>query len=473
MSRFVGARWVVPLVCALAVAAVIVAAALPGPLVLPPFPAPELRGFPVEFILFGFTLLGVAVFHQKTLAVAVTGLTAIAVYKILFAGFETGTGTAGLLAHLGHEWVVIANLFCLLTGFSLLANHFEESRLPMVLPRFLPHDWRGAFLLLVAVFVLSSFLDNIAAALIGGAVAHTVFSGRVHIGYIAAIVAASNAGGSGSVVGDTTTTMMWIGGISPAAVFHAYVAAAAAVAVCGIVASHQQHVHSPIRAAPPADTHVDWARMAIVGVILGAVILVNVAVSLRYPAQAEAFPYIGLAVWAAIVLTAPWRRPSWSLLPGAARGACFLLSLVLAATMMPVEKLPAASWQTTFGLGFLSSVFDNIPLTALAIRQGGYDWGVLAYAVGFGGSMLWFGSSAGVAISSMYTEARSVGAWLKSAWHVALGYVAGFFLLMAVLGWQPSAESHCGAAHCGTDTAPAQPRTVPHGNLSRESFPSH
>ena len=30
---------------------------------------------------------------------------------------------------------------------------------------------------------------------------------------------------------------------------------------------------------------------------------------------------------------------------------------------------------------------------ALALKQGGYDWGVLAYAVGFGGSMIWFGSS--------------------------------------------------------------------------------
>ena len=77
--------------------------------------------------------------------------------------------------------------------------------------------------------------------------------------------------------------------------------------------------------------------------------------------------------------------------------------------MMPVERLPAAAWQTAFGLGFLSAVFDNIPLTALALAQGGYDWGMLAYAVGFGGSMIWFGSSAGVAISSMYPEARSVG----------------------------------------------------------------
>ncbi len=45
--------------------------------------------------------------------------------------------------------------------------------------------------------------------------------------------------------------------------------------------------------------------------------------------------------------------------------------------------------------------------------QGGYDWGFLVYSVGFGGSMIWFGSSAGVALSNMYPEARSVGQWLR------------------------------------------------------------
>ena len=98
--------------------------------------------------------------------------------------------------------------------------------------------------------------------------------------------------------------------------------------------------------------------------------------------------------------------------------------------MMPVEKLPAASWQTAFGLGFVSAVFDNIPLTALALKQGGYDWGFLAYAVGFGGSMIWFGSSAGVALSNLYPEAKSVGRWLRHGWHVAVAYVVGFFVLL-------------------------------------------
>jgi Na+/H+ antiporter NhaD/arsenite permease-like protein len=103
--------------------------------------------------------------------------------------------------------------------------------------------------------------------------------------------------------------------------------------------------------------------------------------------------------------------------------------------MMPVESLPNPSWQTTLGLGFVSSVFDNIPLTKLALEQGGYNWGALAYAVGFGGSMVWFGSSAGVALSTQFPEAKSVVAWLRHGWTVALGYVVGFAAYLAFIGY--------------------------------------
>src|SRR6188768_609944 len=203
-------------------------------------------GIPVDFILFALTLLGVALFHRHTLPVALAGLAAIAVYKVAFTGFKFGVGLGGLGQHMAHEWVILANLFLLLMGFALLSRHFEESRIPDEMPALLPDDWKGGVILLVLIFVLSSFLDNIAAALIGGTVARSVFRGKVHIGYLVAIVAASNAGGSGSVVGDTTTTMMWIAGVSPFRVVEAYVAAVAGFFVYSIPAAIQQHRHSPI-----------------------------------------------------------------------------------------------------------------------------------------------------------------------------------------------------------------------------------
>jgi Na+/H+ antiporter NhaD/arsenite permease-like protein len=434
--------WVLLLILAIALVGLVSPAwaasdVAPGPSPIEPL---YLLGIPVDFILFGLTLAGVAVFHHHTLPVALTGLAAITVYKLAFTGFKFGVGLTGLGLHLQHEWVILANLFLLLMGFALLSRHFERSRIPDEMPAFLPDDWKGGLALLVIVFVLSSFLDNIAAALIGGTMARHVFRGKVHIGYLAAIVAASNAGGSGSVVGDTTTTMMWIDGVSPLVVLEAYVAASVALLIFGIPAAMQQHRYSPILKDAPRSLKIHWMRVLIVAIILVAAILANVVANLMFPALLDAMPVIGLAVWAAILVTALLRRPDWEVMPETFKGTIFLLALVTSASMMPVEKLPAAAWQTALGLGFVSAVFDNIPLTALALKQGGYDWGFLAYAVGFGGSMIWFGSSAGVALSNMYPEARSVGLWLRHGWHVAIAYVIGFFVMLAVLGWHVDTE---------------------------------
>ncbi len=396
-------------------------------------------GVPIDFVLFGLTLAGVALFHHHTLYVALIGLAAIVVYKLGFTGFKTGPGFGGLVLHMENEWVILTNLLGLLLGFALLSRHFEDSKVPAVLPRYLPDDWKGGLVLLLSVFVISSFLDNIAAALIGGAMARVVFRQKVHVGFLAAIVAASNAGGSGSVVGDTTTTMMWIDGVNPLDVFHAYAAAGVAVLVCGIPAAMQQQRHSPIMKDPASEERIDWARVGIVAFILIAAIVANIVMNVVVPGLGDRLPVLGLTVWAALFLSAALRKPDWGVLPEALKGSIFLLSLVTCASLMPVEKLPEASWHTAFGLGFVSAVFDNIPLTALALKQGGYDWGMLAYTVGFGGSMIWFGSSAGVALANMYPEGKSAGRWLREGWHVTLAYIVGFFVMLATVGWQPHA----------------------------------
>ena len=398
---------------------------------------PAIAGVPIDFVLFALILLGIAFFHHHNFKIALTGVTVIIVYKFLFTGFRTGPGLPGFTTHLAHEWVTLANLLALLLGFVILARHFEKSHVPVILSKYLPHNWTGGFLLLVMIFVISSFLDNIAAALIGGAMAHQLFRARVHLGYLAAIVAASNAGGSGSVVGDTTTTMMWIDGIAPPDVVHAYIAAVIALLIFGIPAAIVQQRHSPIIKHAHAHTHVEWHRIGIVAFILIMAMGVNVGINMQYPEIADQFPFIGMAVWIAVLLSMGVRRHDWEEMVGNIKGTLFLLCLVLAASLMPIERLPAAAWETAFGLGFVSSVFDNIPLTALALEQGGYDWGILAYAVGFGGSMIWFGSSAGVALTNMFPEGKSVGLWLRHGWYIAVGYVAGFIVLLWVMGWQP------------------------------------
>jgi len=423
---------------------------------------PLIFGIRPEFVLFALTLLGVALFHKQTLWVSLIGLTAILIFKFIaipdFNFSEHMFGHVPLSDQILDkelrvgEWSILLNLLGLLIGFSILSRHFEESEIPAYLPDLLPNDWKGPLVLLIAVFVISSFLDNIAAAIIGGTVALVVFNRKVHIGYIAAIVAASNAGGSGSVIGDTTTTLMWIQGVHPLNVLHAYIAAFTALAFFSVFASIQQDKYHRIQKDATPNAHIDWVRLGIVVFILFLTILTNVY-----------FDFPALGVWVAILIGAFIRKTDWVEAKNSISGAFFLVALVTCASMMPVNELPAASWQTAFSLGFISSVFDNIPLTKLALEQNGYDWGMLAYAVGFGGSMIWFGSSAGVAISNKFPEARSVFSWLKAGWHIAIAYVLGFFMLLLLWGWDPEViEKKENSGHGSVPIEQANPTPAKH-----------
>ena len=86
----------------------------------------------------------------------------------------------------------------------------------------------------------------VAAAVLGGVMARHLYDGRVSVGFLAAIVAAANAGGAGSVIGDTTTTMMWLDGISALTVLPAYIAAVAAFLVFAPLGALAQHRFQPI-----------------------------------------------------------------------------------------------------------------------------------------------------------------------------------------------------------------------------------
>jgi len=346
----------------------------------------------------------VALFHRRALHVALAGLAAVVVLQ-LASGPSPGVAAYELLEHLADEWVTLSNLLLLLLGFAVLSNRFEQSGLPEVIPSWLPIGSVGGVVLLGLVFLLSIFLDNIAGAIIGGVAARHVFPRGVTVGFLAAITAAANAGGAGSVLGDTTTTMMWISGISPLEVLSAFIGALVAFAVFAPFAAIAQQKTSPMIQTNFGHIVIDWMRVGVVVFILAMLISVNVVANSSFPQPEEFAPVVGLGLWTAILLSAPLRSPAWSSARQALSGSLFLVVLVALASLMPLDRLPEPSTVTTFGLGVLSAVFDNIPLTALAINQGGYDWGLLAYAVGFGGSMVWFGSSAGVALTNLFPKA--------------------------------------------------------------------
>ena len=399
----------------------------------------EVFGFRIEFLFFGLILISIALFEKKTFLNSILGLIGIISFKLIFDSnfnlIEHIFGNENFITQLADknlrqgEWSTILNLTGLLLGFGILAKVFQQSKIPEILPDYLPNDWKGPFVLLLFIGVLSAFLDNIAAALIGGTIALVVFNKKVHIGYIVAIVAASNAGGAGSVIGDTTTTMMWIDGVSPLNVLHAFIASIVAILFFGYFASKQQDKFHRIQKDAKRKVKIDFKKLLVVSLLLIGAIISNFLYDM--PA---------LGVWIGLLVSMFFTKLPWGEIKGSIKGTIFLLCLVLSASMMPVETLPAASWKTAFSLGFISAIFDNIPLTKLCLEQGHFDWGILAYSVGFGGSMIWFGSSAGVAISNLFPEARNVGKWIKNGWHVIIAFILGFFTLYLLLGWQPDSN---------------------------------
>ena len=391
---------------------------------------PAIAGVPLVFIVFAATLAGVLISHRRAWAVALAGLAVIAAVRAGFSRFDWG-------AHVVAEAPKLVNLFGLLLGFAALADHFDQSHLGARLPRILPRGWLGCFALLAFVWLLSGLLDNIAAAMIGATIAARVFAGKVQPGYLVAIVAAANAGGAGSVIGDTTTTMIWLDGVSPLRVLPAYLGSGAALLTFGSVAAIQQHRHAPLGVDGEGGPPVDGLRLGIVAVALIALITTNLVASALLGPRAGHLPLMAIVLWLVLAAGAAVRPIHWKLVGEAAGGSLLLLALVSAASLMPVGALPAASARTAFVLGLVSSVFDNIPLTKLALDQGGYDWGLFAYAVGVGGSMLWFGSSAGVAVANRFGEVRSTLTWLRRGWHVPVAFILGFFVQYALLGWNP------------------------------------
>ncbi len=400
-----------------------------------PHDAIALFGTSLDFIIFVATLTLIALKEKLKLEprdIALSGLSLVLAHH-LYIGTD-------FLDHFTHDHghgrriVSMGNIGALLLGFAVVSKCFERFRLGEWLPAILPDDWRGAAILLSFILVLSAFLDNIAAALIGFAIARKVFQERVTVGYVAAIVACSNAGGAPSVVGDTTTTMMWLKGVSPLDVLHAGVGTLGAGAIVIYFAARQQDKYQRILKDPAGGltfADLNWSYFRVVFLALAGCITGNLLIDL---------PAVGL--WIGLVIggfLVGFTKMPYGEITHAAKEAVFLLSLVAMAGLMPVKELPDASAIVAFVVGIGSSGFDNIPLTEICLSQGGYDWGVLAYAVGYGGSMTWFGSSAGVAVCAKdkFPEGKDVFAWIKQGWFVPVGYVVGYALMIGTVGWNP------------------------------------
>ena len=350
------------------------------------------------------------------------------------------------LRHIGehHRFHLLWNLAAILPGFVLVSYYFEHSGAAAGIARswFARTDGR----VLWCVFFLSMVLDNIAAAMIGATIVASMYGKHPPFKLIVAVVMASNLGGAPSPVGDTTTVMIFMAKVCP--VTDLFKGFAAVLPVQFLLArwasrnaekrlSDEQILHRAEREVERSDRELHiphrahqivsgrsmWPLLGVVGLLVG-----NVALDQ---------PALGLWVGMLLGLAIGRIRLNVKELLRAVPNTTFLVTLVATAELLPLDEVKPFLDRMTRDelavlLGLKSAWLDNIPLTAIALSLGGFGWGLLAYCVGVGGSSLWFGSSAGVAVGQTFPEAHNTKKW---AWPfvvvTALYFVgAGSYLLV-------------------------------------------
>jgi len=84
------------------------------------------------------------------------------------------------------------------------------------------------------------------------------------------------------------------------------------------------------------------------------------------------------------------------------------------------------------GVGFLSAIVDNVPVMSAVLKSNPdielAQWMLVTLTAGVGGSMIAFGSAAGVGVMGKLHGIYTFGAHLKVAWTIVIGYFVSVFV---------------------------------------------
>ncbi len=305
-------------------------------------------------------------------------------------------------------------------------------------------------------FLFSMLVPNFTATIVGIQIMRRFFPKKELIAMAALIIIAANAGGAFSPIGDVVTLLLWFGKKFGAGELLAQGAlpAVALTMTSGILLLRTIGRSAAITPANgetlSAPSRSEWA------------IIIATLCSFILPLAAAAFhlpPYMGLLiglgiVWSMIDL-AKVIRPKTShlearidhffrqsdlesiqffvgiLLSVAALNALGLLDIATQWLLGTTPSLTRLVADFT-GLGLVSAVMDNVPLTAAAISAvhnvSSPLWVLFSLTIGTGGSILVIGSAAGVVAMGMLDELE-FGNYMKvAAWPALAGFAAGILV---------------------------------------------
>lgn len=343
-------------------------------------------------------------------------------------------------------------------GFSLITHRIDAKRKSTLL-------WIVSFV----TFFLSAVLDNLTTTIVMVSLLRKVVDHPVDRKmFVGLAIIAANAGGAWTVIGDVTTTMLWVKNKINAqqVMVDLFLASLACLLVPLTIASLILKGDLTRFAAHPETARErsieTWHKVLFL--VLGLLALMVVPV---FKAITHLPPFVGMmgslgVLWLASELVGHTMdektRSSTGVLAALQRvdmsSLLFFLGILLAVSSLGSSGVlqSIATWlQSTIGnqsliafiIGLVSAVVDNVPLVAAGIDmyketnpENDPFWMLLAYCAGTGGSCLIIGSAAGVAAMGM--EKIDFVWYAKRIAPLAFaGYVAGvlvYFLQKMILG---------------------------------------
>jgi len=317
-------------------------------------------------------------------------------------------------------------------------------------------------------FFLSAILDNLTTTIVMVSLVQKLIGNRSdRLLFASLIVIAANAGGAWTVIGDVTTTMLWIGGqISPVSIMGAvFLPSLLNLLIPLLVIGYSvkgKDIVPPLQREAQALKVELFERNLMFYLGLGTLVAVPV-----FKAVTHLAPFMGILFGLGIL----WlvgeivhrhkdedaRRPL-TLVHALTRidmsSIVFFVGILLAVACLEharVLELLAKWLDTTVGrldiivilLGLLSAIIDNVPLVAATMGMynlvqypaDSFIWEFIAYCAGTGGSILIIGSAAGVAamglekIEFFWYARRIAGPALVGYLAGALVYIAQHWLL--------------------------------------------
>ena len=379
-----------------------------------------------------------------------------------------GLDIAPLQENLHHLIVEIASIyFFLFVAMTYIESLIERGVFEALKLKLLQKGYNYKKLFWITGFIaffLSPVADNLTTALVLSTVLLTLEHHNRQFLILGAIniVVAANAGGAWSPFGDITTLMVWTAGKGTFSEFlFLFPASFIGWIVTAYLLSKYLPDGSPLdkdnTSACKVPEHATIKKGGI-GIVFLGITTIILAVTIHQVFHLPAFwgMMLGLALFGfySSYLKKKHKERIWLYrrmaevendtllfffgLLAAVSGLSYLGYIAIAANVYNVMD---PFWVNVM-IGVVSAIIDNVPLMFAVLKANPVmdttQWMLITLTAGIGGSLISFGSAAGVGVMGRLRGVYTVATHMKYAWTVALGYMISvgiFYLQFEILGF--------------------------------------